>query len=219
MAAERGTTTTVAAPADAPDVADVADAKEPRTARGRRTRDAILEAAAAEFGERGFHDAAITRITARAGVALGSFYTYFDTKDAVFTALVRHMSAQVRDHAGPTILAAPDRLSGELAGLTAFLEFVRSHKELYRILDEAEFVDAASWRAHYETTVTGYLASLTAAAARGEVRAGIGDVEVWAIVGMNVFLGLRYGVWAQDQPAGEVAAIANRLLRVGIAPR
>ncbi|HPU16384.1 MAG TPA: TetR/AcrR family transcriptional regulator [Polymorphobacter sp.] len=215
MAAERGTTTTVAAAADA---SDAGDAKTPRTARGRRTRDAILEAAAAEFGERGFHDAAITRITARAGVALGSFYTYFDTKDAVFTALVRHMSAQVRDHVGPTILAAPDRLSGELAGLTAFIDFVRSNKGLYRILDEAEFVDAASWRAHYETTVAGYVASLTAAATRGEVRAGVGEIEAWAIVGMNVFLGLRYGVWAQDQPAGEVAAVANRLLREGIAP-
>jgi len=215
MAAERGTTTTVAAAADA---SDAGDAKTPRTARGRRTRDAILEAAAAEFGERGFHDAAITRITARAGVALGSFYTYFDTKDAVFTALVRHMSAQVRDHVGPTILAAPDRLSGELAGLTAFIDFVRSNKGLYRILDEAEFVDAASWRAHYETTVAGYVASLTAAATRGEVRAGVSEIEAWAIVGMNVFLGLRYGVWAQDQPAGEVAAVANRLLREGIAP-
>jgi AcrR family transcriptional regulator len=218
MAAERGTTTTVASAVAAPDAADAADAKAPRTARGRRTRDAILDAAAVEFGERGFHDAAIMRITTRAGVALGSFYTYFDTKEAVFTALVRHMSARVREHVGPTILAAPDRLSGELAGLTAFIEFVRGHKELYRILDEAEFVDVASWREHYETTVAGYVASLNAAAARGEVRAGIGEIEAWAIVGMNVFLGLRYGVWAQDQPAGEVAAVANRLLRDGIAP-
>jgi AcrR family transcriptional regulator len=193
--------------------------KVPRTERGRRTLRAILDAAAIEFGERGFHDTSVTGITARAKVALGSFYTYFDSKDAVFSALVRDMSQQVRTHVAPHILGAPDRLAGERAGLTAFLEFVRSHRELYRILDEAEFVDAGAWRTHYQSTVDGYVASLTAAAARGEIRAGVGEVEAWAIVGMNVFLGLRYGVWAPDRPAGDIADVANRLLAEGIRPR
>ena len=44
----------------------------------------LLDAATQEFGERGFHDASVSGITRRAGVALGSFYTYFDTKDAIF---------------------------------------------------------------------------------------------------------------------------------------
>ena len=52
--------------------------KVPRTERGRRTQRAILDAAAAEFGEKGFHEGSISGITRRAGVALGSFYTYFD---------------------------------------------------------------------------------------------------------------------------------------------
>lgn len=207
--------------ADAPfssQAAGAAKDKVPRTERGRRTLRAILDAAALEFGERGFHDTSITSITARANVALGSFYTYFDSKDAVFSALVRDLSGQVRSHVAPHILAEPDRLSGERAGLMAFLEFVRSKKELYRILDEAEFVDAEAWRTHYQSTVDGYVASLTAAAARGEVRADVGEIEAWAIVGMNVFLGLRYGVWDQNAPVSEVAEAANRLLRRGIAP-
>jgi AcrR family transcriptional regulator len=190
--------------------------KLPRTERGRRTLRALLDAAAAEFGERGFHDASIARITARAGVALGTFYTYFDSKEAVFRALVRDMSSQVRATVGPQILDAPDRLSGERLGLTAFLDFVRTHKGLYRILDEAEFVDPASWRAHYEETVAGYVASLTAAAERGEVRGDVGEVHAWAIVGMNVFLGLRYGVWNQEDATTEIARIANSLLVDGL---
>ena len=76
-------------------------AKEPRTERGRRTLRAILDAASAEFGERGYHDTGITQITQRAGVALGTFYTYFDSKEEVFRALVRDLSAQVRDAVGP----------------------------------------------------------------------------------------------------------------------
>ncbi len=39
--------------------------KEPRTERGRKTLRRLIEAAAAEFGERGFHEAAITEITHR----------------------------------------------------------------------------------------------------------------------------------------------------------
>ncbi|WP_343518961.1 TetR/AcrR family transcriptional regulator, partial [Sphingomonas sp.] len=79
------------------------EGKEPRTARGRRTLRTILDAAAAEFGEKGFHEGSISGITRRAGVALGSFYTYFDSKDAVFRALVRDMSEQVREHVAPAI--------------------------------------------------------------------------------------------------------------------
>src|SRR5690606_9508226 len=63
------------------------EGKQPRTARGQRTLRTILDAAAAEFGEKGFHEGSISGITRRAGVALGSFYTYFDSKDAVFRAL------------------------------------------------------------------------------------------------------------------------------------
>ncbi len=55
--------------------------KTPRTARGRATLRKLLDAAAIEFGERGFHEASISGITRRAGTALGSFYTYFDSKD------------------------------------------------------------------------------------------------------------------------------------------
>jgi hypothetical protein len=105
------------------------------------------------------------------------------------------------------------------AGLAAFLDFVRAHKEIYRIIDEAEFVDSDGYRRHYASTVDRITARLRAAAARGEVRPDIGEVEAWAIVGMNVFLGLRYGVWDEDVPTAEVSATANRLLREGIGPR
>ncbi len=190
--------------------------KTPRTERGRRTLRAILDAAAIEFGGRGFHETSIVSITARAGVALGSFYTYFDSKDAVFRALVQDMSAQVRSAVGPVIRDAPDRLSGERAGLAAFIRFVRQHKELYRIIDEAEFVDPASYRRHYEDMVAGYLASLSDAANRGEIRP-VDEVHAWAIVGMNVFLGMRFGVWGDDRDPADVAGIASALLANGLA--
>ena len=112
----------IEAAADAADSADSpSTAKTPRTARGRRTLRALLDAAAVEFGERGFHDASISGITRRAGIALGSFYTYFDSKDAVFRALVTDLSAQVRDHVAPALRAAEDGIAAERAGLAQFI--------------------------------------------------------------------------------------------------
>lgn len=196
--------------------------KVPRTARGERTLRTILEAAREEFGERGFSDASIVGITTRAKVALGTFYTYFDSKESVFKALVSDMSAQVRDHVAPALHAGTDGIDAERRALAAFLEFASGHKQVYRIIDEAEFVDPAGFRAHYETTASRIAARLNEAAARGELSPGLTtesiDAIAWAIMGSNVFLGLRYAVWGSGDPES-IADVMNRLLRDGIAPR
>src|SRR4051794_38230484 len=84
--------------------------KAPRTPRGERTLRKILNGAREEFGDRGFFDSTIVGITQRAGVALGTFYTYFDSKEELFQALVRDMSAQVRDTAAPAFAEYPNAL-------------------------------------------------------------------------------------------------------------
>ena len=70
-----------------PALAAAGEGKAPRTPRGERTMRKILDAARAEFGERGFAETSIVGITQRAGVALGTFYTYFDSKEALFQAV------------------------------------------------------------------------------------------------------------------------------------
>ena len=196
----------------------VETAKQPRTERGRRTLRKLLDAAAAEFGERGFHDASISAITARAGTALGSFYTYFDTQDAIFQALVRDMSEAVKVAARDALAQPASAIERERAALTAFLRFAAEHKEVYRIIDEAEFVDPDSYRLHYETTGARILERLREGALRGELRQDLEEAHAWAIMGMNVFLGLRYAVWNDgEMPAEKVAAIASDLLAHGIA--
>ncbi|MBA2920619.1 TetR family transcriptional regulator [Sphingomonas sp. MAH-20] len=194
-------------------------AKQPRTERGRRTLRAILDAAAVEFGDRGFHETGIIQITQRAGVALGTFYTYFDSKEDVFRALVRDFSDKVREGAGRALADATDQIDAERRGLDWFLHFARQHKEIYRIIDQAEFVDQDSFRFHYETTVGRIRKRLEAAAARGEVRADVGEIHAWAIGGMNVFLGLRYGVWSDKEDLSEIARIANDFVANGLAPK
>src|SRR3954452_24386052 len=197
-------------------VSAASDGKAPRTARGERTLRKILDAARAEFGERGFSDSSIVAITQRAGVALGTFYTYFDSKEAVFQALVRDMSAQVRDHVAPAFEDAADAIDGERRALESFLRFARKHRDVYRIIDEAEFVEPAAYREHYETTAQRIAARLAAARDKGEIRRDLadGDLEVlsWAMMGANVFLGLRFAVWSSAD-AAHVAEVTSRLLR------
>ncbi|MGY6550365.1 MAG: TetR/AcrR family transcriptional regulator [Erythrobacter sp.] len=204
------------------------DDKTPRTERGRRTLRKLLDASATEFGEKGFHEASVSSITRRAGVALGTFYTYFDSKEALFRALVQDMSDNVRSNARAAIAEDMRAIEIERAALAAFLRFARDHKEIYRIIDEAEFVDPASYRAHYETVAERITARLAAGSARGEFRDGLGEIEAWAIMGMNVFTGLRFAVWndradvSGDVSGGgeptleEVAEAVNELVARGL---
>ena len=194
-------------------------AKAPRTERGRKTLRKLLDAATREFADHGFHDASISGITRRAGVALGSFYTYFDSKDAIFRALVSDMSEGVGRAARQALSPSMGALEIEHAALHAFLSFASENKEIYRIIDEAEFVDPASYRSHYETIGQRIAERLAKGGGRGELRDGLGEVEAWAIMGMNVFLGLRYAIWAGegDPDPMDVAARANALLERGLA--
>jgi len=200
-------------------VSPASDGKAPRTARGERTLRKILDAARDEFGERGFGETSIVGITQRAGVALGTFYTYFDSKEAVFGAVVRDMSAQVRDHVAPSFKDATDALDGERRALESFLNFAREHRDVYRIIDEAEFVEGAAYREHYETTATRIAARFKAARDKGEIAQDLTDRDLdilaWASMGANVFLGLRYSVW-DSADAKCVADVTSRLLRKGL---
>lgn len=193
--------------------------RTPRTERGRRTLRKLLDASAIEFGEKGFHEASVSSITRRAGVALGTFYTYFDSKDSLFRALVKDMSASVMSSAREALREDMNALEIEQAALTAFLAFAREHKEIYRIIDEAEFVDPASYRTHYETIAARIEGRLRNGAESGELRSDLGEVEAWALMGMNVFVGLRFAVWAKGEETDDpvkVAARVNRLLKGGI---
>ena len=200
-------------------VSAASDGKAPRTPRGERTLRKILDAAREEFGEHGFAESSIVAITQRAGVALGTFYTYFDSKEAVFQALVNDMSAQVRDHVAPAFGGADDALDGERRALEAFLQFARLHRDVYRIIDEAEFVEPKAYREHYETTATRIAGRLIAARDKGEIGRDYRDDELeilaWAIMGANVFLGLRYAVWS-TLDAEKVAEVTSRMLRSGL---
>jgi AcrR family transcriptional regulator len=194
-----------------------AAAKLPKTVKGRATRAKLLAAAEVEFGERGFHDASIVEITRRAGVALGTFYVYFDSKETVFRALVTYMSHETRAYIAKHVENAPDRLSAEKAGMRAFFEFARAHRSLYRIVMESQFVAEDAYRAYYNTFADGYRRNLQLAVERGEIRDGDADIRAWSLIGLSVFLGMRFAVWETELPLEPVVDAAFDLIERGLA--
>ena len=66
---------------------------QPRNRRlpAHERRGQILDAALHEFSERGFGAARMDDIAARAGLSKGGLYAHFESKDAVFRALMQRM--------------------------------------------------------------------------------------------------------------------------------
>jgi len=191
--------------------------KTPRTARGQKTQAKILHAAEIEFGERGFHEASITSITQRADVALGTFYVYFESKEELFRGLVIYMGKLARATIAEKIIGAPDRLAAERMGIKAFIEFTRSNKNNYRIINEAQFVAEDAFKEYYSVFASAYRENLTESAKNGEINSGDEEIRAWALIGMNVFVGMNYGLWDESKSASEIADAVGDLIAYGLA--
>lgn len=189
----------------------------PKTARGARTRAQILKAAEHTIGTLGYHRAGITDITRAAGVAQGTFYSYFSSKEEVLRELVRDMGHKVRAHLAAATCHSRNRLEAEEQGLRAFLHYLAANPSLYRVLQEAQFVDESIYREYYEAFGRGYARMLANATRKGEVRPGNDEIRVWALMGLSNFLGLRFAIWEQDHDFDEVVSTVVDFLRHGLA--
>lgn len=196
---------------------DGAGRSVPPTARGQRTRQALLDAAESVFGERGYHSATIAEITQRANVALGTFYVYFPDKKAAFDELVHTLNRRLRSHIRAAIAGLDDRLEQEVEGFWAFFRFVVDHRDLYRVIRHAEFVDESLYRWHYQTLARGYVSGLRRAQAAGQVRADL-DPETLAylLMAMAESLGMRWVLWEGRLPGPEVRQTLRAFLGGGL---
>lgn len=64
-------------------------ARIPKQKRGIETKEKIIKAAMALFAERGYHKTNALEIAARAKVATGTFYSYFNNKKELLIEIVR----------------------------------------------------------------------------------------------------------------------------------
>ncbi|MBN8293501.1 TetR/AcrR family transcriptional regulator [Rhodobacter sp. NTK016B] len=192
--------------------------QKPRTRRGKDTRAAILRAAETVIGDVGFAAASIADITRAAGIAQGTFYIYFQSKDEVFRELVVEMGRLTRGFLTEAVADAPDRLTAERRGLRAFLAFVAQRPALYNIVMEARFVAPDAYRDYYQTFARGYVQNLAAAVQEGEIRSGDVETRAWALMGMAITLGERFAIWDKTKDLDQVVDDVFDMLERGLKP-
>lgn len=171
--------------------------RSPRTERGTRTRQNLLDAAEQVFADLGYHDASIVKITEAAGVAQGTFYQYFAGKQQVFDELVEDLNRRVRRAMSEASASGSTRLERERLGFQAFFRFTADHPALYRIIRQAEFVSPAALHLHYERIVDGYIEALRSAMAAGEIAQADPEVVAWALLGVGEMVGMRWILWGR----------------------
>jgi AcrR family transcriptional regulator len=111
-------------------------AKDPGT-KARDTRAKILEAALTLFRERGFAQATMREIAARAKVATGLAYYYFDSKDAIVLAFYHRAKDELPERL--TLAHQEPTLAGRIEALIAakFTYFAPNRRFLGALMSHA----------------------------------------------------------------------------------
>jgi AcrR family transcriptional regulator len=152
--------------------------------RKERTRQDLLGAAVRVLAKKGFHDTKIADIAAAADVGVGTFYLHFETKDALFGALVEETVARLKSAVDAERLRARGAVEIMKRSNAAFCRFAAENREVFRIV----FGHAAAYH-----DVIRRAQDLFAADVEETIRTGIAegvfapvrvDVAAQAVVGM-----------------------------------
>jgi AcrR family transcriptional regulator len=188
----------------------------PVTARGQETRARILAACEKVFGEQSYFEVSIADITREAGTGNGTFYLYFPSKEAAFRELVQQRGHELRMVTRLATEGAPDRPRAERAGFAAFFDFISQHRNLYRIVRQAEFVDGELFREYYRLFADGYCAALGAAMDRGEIARMDPETLAYCLMGIGDFMGMRWVLWTGEAIPADIFEAAMQFIQYGL---
>lgn len=102
---------------------------------------AVIEAATRLFAERGYELTDVDTIAEEAGVAKGTIYFHFETKENLFLAVADHGMQRLEEHVRKSIAASTDIVESlRTAGIEA-ATFFQKHPELVEIMiqERAQF--------------------------------------------------------------------------------
>ncbi len=155
-----------------------APVKPPKTRRRKDARPGeIIEAAMSEFTDHGFERAKLANIAARAGIAKGTIYLYFDSKEALFEEAVKTYVLSVMDAVDADITQKDGNTDALIRKLVARIydHLVDSHAgTIMRILiiEGDRFPELA--QRYHDTAISKGLAVLKRFLSRGIAR---GEIE------------------------------------------
>ena len=136
--------TTEGSAEDLPTLVDTALLRDPpTTTRGTRTRAALVAAARVVFERDGFIDSRLTDITKEAKCSTGTFYTYFDSKEQAFAAVLSEAQEDMLHpgppHSGDEVRTVIEQLR---AGHRAYIESYKRNAKLMLLLEQVAAIDA-----------------------------------------------------------------------------
>lgn len=110
--------------------------KVPRQARSRTTYDSMLDAAARLLEQRGYAALTTNHVAEAAGVAIGSLYEYFPSKEVIVAEVVRRTMAEVASEVGESFRHAVDQHfeHGLAAWITTSFQAIQRRAKLMRVL-------------------------------------------------------------------------------------
>ena len=124
----------------------------PTTSRGTRTRAALAAAARQVFERDGFLDARIVDIAAQAGVATGSFYTYFEGKEEAFAAVMAEVQEEMLHPRLVPLADRDDPVAVIEAANRAYLISYRRNAKLMGLMEEVAQIDESFRRQRLQRT-------------------------------------------------------------------
>ena len=181
----------------------------------------LLTAAEELFGERSYHRTAVADICARAGMATGSFYSYYASKAEIFAAVVRAINADLRQAMKAALEHAnKDQRSRERASFRAYFDLLSKRPWIDRIVRESEFIDRGLFHEYYEHLARGYARGVRAAQMARDIDARYDpEVIAYAYTGIGNFVGMRWAEWtAGGRVPEDVLDDVLELLARGLAP-
>ena len=141
-----------------------------RQEKAEETRRALIEAGVRVVGRYGYNGASISRITARAKVALGTFYRHFDSRQDLLDQLLPTMGRQLLDFVQEHVdreVVGPER---EEQRLRAYLKFLVDHPWYHRLLNEAEVLAPNGFETYFKMISSGMVRGLERSVSRNEIK-------------------------------------------------
>ncbi|MFA6692942.1 MAG: TetR/AcrR family transcriptional regulator [Acholeplasmataceae bacterium] len=164
----------------------------PKTKVGEKTFNKIIRTGKKLFSNNGYHSTSINDIIAKAKVAAGTFYIYFDNKLALYLYLLDEYRLSIRQASSVAIEGLTTRVDIERAGLKSFIQYVKKDPLAYKVIWESLFVDPVIFKEYYESFSSSYVFHLKRFVELGEVRSDI-DLETvsYVLMGISNFVGLQ----------------------------
>jgi AcrR family transcriptional regulator len=185
-------------------------------------QELLLRAAEELFGERSYHRTTVADICARAGMATGSFYSYYGSKAEIFAAVLRTINTDIRQAMRAALEHAENsQRARERAAFRAYFDVLSDRPWIDRIVRESEFIDPRLFREYYEHLVRGYARGVRAAQIAHEVDARYDpEVIAFAYTGLGNFVGMRWADWtAGGRVPDDVLDDVLEILARGLAPK